>query len=100
VIHGHVGVMGESGFSGKCIIGLEILSTGWMVGGQLSGKAGVVKKPVLLRCRYCGGVYPSGVYMDKRSFQSQGGRVHGLKSKCPFCKSMNDSSNCGMVLSA
>lgn len=64
------------------------------------GKVSTVKKPVMFRCGNCGGVYPSGAYMDKRTFESQGKRVFGLKSKCPFCRTMNDSSNCGMVLSA
>jgi hypothetical protein len=55
---------------------------------------------LMVRCRFCGGLYPSGVIVDKRTFEASGKLVYGIKSKCPFCHTENKSGNCELVCPA
>jgi hypothetical protein len=53
-----------------------------------------------IRCKKCGGIYPSGVMMDKRTFESSGRRVYGIRRKCPFCHTENNTAECDVICPA
>jgi hypothetical protein len=46
---------------------------------------------VMVKCKNpkCGKVYPSGIGMDRKSFENPTNRIVGHTSFCPFCKSEN-----------
>jgi len=53
---------------------------------------------LLVRCRKCGALYPSGVVMDRKSFESPLKRVLGVTTRCPICKATNLCNKNDMVL--
>jgi hypothetical protein len=52
---------------------------------------------VLIRCKKCGALYQTGVYVDKKGFQSQA-RAMRIVKVCPYCRTSNSSMTSQLVL--
>jgi ribosomal protein L37AE/L43A len=52
---------------------------------------------VYIRCRKCGALYQTGVYMDKKTYDSQV-RAMEIVRICPYCQTNNSSATAQLVL--
>jgi hypothetical protein len=48
---------------------------------------------LLVKCSKCGGLYPSGIFMDDlESIQRNPDRFNRVKTTCPFCAQENHNN--------